>query len=181
MGKRVCVQKYPLFIKKIRILVILGGLNCWHMHERKLGFSWIFDLGMLIMNMYMCACVLNWNVLRVEKLKSSRSHCFVKARFKCLLSDNSRLRLSLVAALLGQLPGFLLSYFTWLTLLWYIHKFIHNNSNLIDYFKNVFPDSSDTTWNQPAVNLFSASVSPGVSRGSTPGKANDKCIIIDEI
>lgn len=95
-------------------------------------------------------------MLRVEKLKSSRSHCFVKARFKCLLSDNSRLRLSIVAALLGQLPGFLLSYFTWLTLLWYIHKFIHNNSNLIDYFKNVFPDSSDTTWNQPAVNLFSA-------------------------
>ena len=26
-------------------------------------------------------------MLKVEKLKSSRSHCFVKARFECLPSD----------------------------------------------------------------------------------------------
>lgn len=36
----------------------------------------------------MIACFLCVYVLKVEKLKSSRSHCFVKARLKYLLPDN---------------------------------------------------------------------------------------------
>lgn len=86
-----CIQVYrklkdnsPSGYKKILIIC----LEYWTVHTKQklYSFFFLFILGMVWTCTY--ACVLDFHVLKVEKLKSSRSHCFVKARFQCLPPDN---------------------------------------------------------------------------------------------
>jgi len=99
-------------------------------------------------------------VLKFEKLQSSRSHCFVKARFfLCLLPDNFQADVANLVLCDNlawaidwvRFPGSLFN-----------RKQLHSqNSNPILYFKPNSPNSrninSIITWNQPAVTLqFSA-------------------------
>ena len=78
-SKDSCLSR--IFNKKI-LLNMLGGLNCRHKEKKTIQL-----VSLLMLWKFTVACVLDY-VLKVERLKSSRSHCFVKARFECLPPDN---------------------------------------------------------------------------------------------